>query len=46
MDPRFKAKMDNNAAWERVKDAAVKMAGPEESEHQVNTLAIYKCNKL
>ncbi|XP_078031550.1 zinc finger BED domain-containing protein 4-like, partial [Epinephelus lanceolatus] len=32
MDPRFRAKLDNNAAWDQVKDAAVKMAGPEESE--------------
>ncbi|KAM3866682.1 protocadherin beta-15-like [Diretmus argenteus] len=34
MDPRFKAKVDNNTAWDRLMDAAVKMAGPEESEHQ------------
>ncbi|KAJ3597242.1 hypothetical protein NHX12_000770, partial [Muraenolepis orangiensis] len=34
MDPRFKSKVDNNEAWDRLKTAAVKTVGPE-LEHQL-----------
>ena len=34
MDPRFKNKVTNDSAWERLKRAAVMAAG---DKHQVNT---------